>query len=193
MQLRALEFGVRRIHASLVAAAAVLLLAAVLAPNAGATSATANLTAGSLAFVSAPPAVAFSATLNGTNQNVTTNQPLDVSDATGSGNGWNVTGTSTTFTSGSHTIASTATTIPSAPTVACDTSVTCTVASPSITYPYSLPAATTAPTATEFFNAAANTGMGDQTVNTVWQLGIPGNTYAGNYASTWTLSLVSGP
>src|SRR5436305_1546174 len=68
------------------------------APQAGATSATASLTAGSLAFVSAPPAVSFSATLNGTNQTPTTTQALDIGDATGSGSGWDVTATSTTFT-----------------------------------------------------------------------------------------------
>jgi hypothetical protein len=193
MHQHAFRPGVSRVKAALAAGAAVLLLGALVAPKAGATSATANLTAGSLAFVSAPPAVSFSATLNGTNQAVTTTQPLDVSDATGSGNGWNITATSTLFTSGSHTIAATATTIPSQPTVGCDTNVTCTTATTNVTYPYSLPAAATAPTATELYNATANTGMGNQTVTPTWQLTIPGNTYAGNYTSTWTLSLVSGP
>jgi hypothetical protein len=193
MHLYAFRPGMRRVRVALAAGAAVLLLGALAAPKAGATSATANLTAGSLAFVSAPPAVSFTATLNGTNQAVPATQPLDVSDATGSGNGWNITATSTLFTSGAHTIAATATTIPSQPSVACDTNVTCTTATTNVTYPYSLPAAATAPTATEMFNATANTGMGDQTVTPTWTLTIPGNTYAGNYTSTWTLSLVSGP
>jgi len=193
MHLYAFRPGMRRVRVALAAGAAVLLLGALAAPKAGATSATANLTAGSLAFVSAPPAVSFTATLNGTNQAVPATQPLDVSDATGSGNGWNITATSTLFTSGAHTIAATATTIPSQPSVACDTNVTCTTATTNVTYPYSLPAAATAPTATQMFNATANTGMGDQTVTPTWTLTIPGNTYAGNYTSTWTLSLVSGP
>lgn len=193
MQPPALAPGLRRVLGVLAVGAAAALLFAVAAPRAGATSATANLTAGSLAFVSAPPAVTFSATLNGTNQNVTTTQPLDVGDATGSGNGWNVTATSTTFASGSHSLTATATTIPSAPSLACDTNVTCTTAVTNVTYPYSLPAASTAPTATELYNATANTGMGDQTVTPTWSLAIPGNTYAGSYSSTWTLSLVSGP
>ena len=169
------------------------LVALVTAGPAGATSATATLTAGSLAFVSAPPAVSFSATLNGANQTLTTTQALDVSDATGSGTGWNITSTSTTFNTGSHTLSTAATTVPTSPTVACDASVTCTTATPNVSYPYSLPAAATAPTATKLYNATANTGMGNQTVTPSWSLAVPGNAYAGSYTSTWTLSLVSGP
>src|SRR5271165_973254 len=87
---------------------------------ANAATATANLTAGTLGFVSAPPNVTFSDTLNGTNQTATSNQAIDVSDATGSGTGWNVTATSTTFTAGAHTLGTGATTIASTPSVACD-------------------------------------------------------------------------
>jgi len=170
-----------------------LLLAA--AP-AGATTAAETLTAGSLAFANAPANVTFPATpLNGSNNSVTAPQAFDIADATGSGAGWNITATSTTFTSGTHTLPTGATTIassPGAPT--CDTNVTCTVGgSTTVSYPYSLPAATTAPLATKMFNAPAGTGMGDQTVTPTWTLAIPANAYAGNYTSTWTLSLVSGP
>jgi hypothetical protein len=167
-----------------------------MAPSeASATSATATLNAGSLAFVSTPPAVSWTVTLNGSNQTPTTTQALDVGDGTGSGTGWDITATSTTFSccTGSHTLSTTATTIQSAPSIACDSSVTCTTATNSITYPYTLPAAGTAPTATKIYNAAANTGMGNQTVTPTWQLSVPANTYAGTYTSTWTLSLVSGP
>ncbi|MBV9214473.1 MAG: WxL domain-containing protein [Actinobacteria bacterium] len=163
------------------------------ASSAQATSATATLSAGSLAFVSAPPSVSFSATLNGQDQNPTTTQALDVGDATGSGSGWNITATSTTFTAGSHTLSNSATSVASAPSVACDSSVTCTTATTNVTYPYSLPAAGTAPTATKLFNATANTGLGNQTVTPTWKLAVPASTYAGTYTSTWTLSLASGP
>jgi hypothetical protein len=176
--------------AALVAAACVL---GAWAPVAGATSATATLSAGSLAFVSGPPAVSFTALLNGTNLAPIDAQALDVSDATGSGSGWNITATSTTFTTGSHTLATTATTIADAPTVACDALSTCTAATNSITYPYTLPAATSAPTATKLFDAAANTGIGNQTVTPTWTLSVPSGTLAGTYTSTWTFSLVSGP
>lgn len=166
------------------------------AAPAGATTASETVTAGSLGFASTPGSVTFPATtLNGQNKTVTASQPLDIADATGSGAGWNVTATSTLFTNGSHTLSSGAATIASAPSgPTCDTNVTCTVGSATtVSYPYSLPAAATAPTATKMFNAPAGTGMGDQTVTPTWTLAIPGNAYAGNYTSTWTLSLVSGP
>jgi WxL domain surface cell wall-binding len=175
------------------AGVAALAIGTVWAVPAGATSATANISAGSLAFVSAPPNVTFNDTLNGANQTVTSTQALDVADATGSGAGWNITATSTTFTTGSVTLSTTATTVQSAPTRACDAGSTCTLATNSVSYPYTLPAAASAPTATKVFNAAANTGQGDQTVTVTWQLAIPSNTVAGTYTSTWTISLVSGP
>jgi hypothetical protein len=172
----------------------VALATVVVAPtSAFASTATATLSAGSLAFVSAPGNITFSATLNGTDQTVTSNQGLDVGDATGAGTGWNITATSTTFTSGGHTLSTSATTVTSTPTVACDASVTCTTATNSVTYPYTLPAAGVAPTATKLFNAAANTGMGNQTVTAAWKLAVPASTFAGTYTSTWTISLVSGP
>ena len=161
--------------------------------TAGATTATATLAAGSLAFVSAPPSVAFSSTLTGLDQTSNTNQPLDVSDATGSGAGWNLTATSTTFTSGSHTMANNATTIGASPAQACDAGASCVLATNSVSYPYSLPAGATAPTATKLYNAATNTGQGDQTITPTWSLVFGAYAFAGSYTSTWTISLVSGP
>jgi hypothetical protein len=178
-----------------VAAAAITSLLLVAAP-AGATSASATLTAGSLAFANTPGAVNFpSVALNGTDKTVTAQQPLDIADATGSGAGWNITATSTLFKSGSNALPAGATTVGSTPAgPTCDSGVTCTPGgSTTVSYPYSLPAAATAPTATKLFNAPLATGMGDQTVTPTWTLGIPANAYAGNYTSTWTLSLVSGP
>ena len=158
-----------------------------------ATTGTATVSAGSLAFASSPPNVSFSATLNGLDQTISSAEAVDISDATGSGTGWNVTATSTTFTAGAKTLATSATTLSSAPTAACDSGATCTLATNAITYPYGLPAGATAPTATKVFDAAANSGMGNQTVTPTWKLSIPANTLAGTYTSTWTISLVSGP
>jgi hypothetical protein len=184
----------RRIGLFTTLAASLGLLLGPTAP-ADATTATATLSAGSLAFITAPPAVSFSATLDGSDQTVSTTQALDVSDATGSGSGWNMTATSTTFatTSPVHTMSTSATTVGSSPTVACDAGSSCTLASNSVTYPYTLPAASSAPTATKMFNAAANTGLGNETVTPTWKLAVPASTFAGTYSSTWTLSLVSGP
>jgi hypothetical protein len=157
---------------------------------------TATISAGSLGFVSTPPNVTFSATLNGLDQTVNATQALDVGDATGSGTGWNLTATSTTFTTGGgtpHLLSTSATTVTGAPTDVCDASATCTLATNSVTYPYTLPAGASAPTATKMFNAAANTGLGNQTITPTWRLSVPANTFAGTYTSTWTISLVSGP
>jgi hypothetical protein len=73
----------------------------------------------------------------------------------------------------------------------CDT--TCTLASNSVGYPYTLPAGSTAPAATKLYNAAVNTGTGNQTVTPTYSVSIPANTYAGTYSSTWTFTLASGP
>jgi hypothetical protein len=177
--------------------AAVAIGAALLAAApAGATTASETLTAGSLGFASTPGNVNFPSTaLTGQDKSVTATQPLDIADATGSGAGWNITATSTLFKSGSYTLPTGATTIASAPNApTCDANVTCTPGgSTTVAYPYTLPAAATAPTATKLYNAPARTGMGDQTVTPTWKLAIPANAYAGNYASTWTLSLVSAP
>ena len=107
----------RRVAVGIAMAAAAGLVAAL---PAAATTGTATISAGSLAFVSSPPNVSWLATLNGLDQTPTTTQAIDVGDATGSGTGWNITATSTTFTAGSHTLSTSATTVTAAPTVACD-------------------------------------------------------------------------
>jgi len=178
------------VGAGLMAVAAAAMIA--LPATAFAISGTATITAGTLTFV-APASVAFAATLSGVDQSVTTTQTFDVHDATGSGAGWNITATSTTFTSGSHTLATTAVTEAVAPADTCDASTTCTLATTTVTYPYTLPAATTAPTATKIFNASANTGLGDQSAVSTMALDVPASTTAGTYTSTWTYSLVSAP
>jgi hypothetical protein len=180
----------KKLGAGIAAIGSLLMIAA----PAGATTASATLTAGSLGFASTPGNVTFpSATLNGQNKNLQATQPLDIADATGSGAGWNITATSTLFTSGSNTLPGGAfMNNPGAP--ACDANVTCTPAgTSSVAYPYFMPAGTSAPTATKLFSAPAGTGMGDQTLTPTWNLFVPGNAYAGNYSSTWTVSLVSGP
>ncbi len=188
-----MRFNLRTaVSAAAIAGAGMLLTVA----PAYATTASETLTAGSLGFVSAPANVTFpGVTLNGQNKTATVAQPFDVGDATGSGSGWNITATSTSFTTGTHTLPTNATTVASAPsTPTCDAGVTCTQGgATTVSYPYTLPAAAIAPTATKMYNAPANTGMGDQTVTPTWTLTIPANSYAGSYSSTWTLSLVSGP
>jgi putative surface cell wall-binding protein len=158
-----------------------------------AATATATVKGGTLGFVSAPANTGFNVSLTGNDAVTTATQTFDVGDATGSGSGWNITATSTTFTAGSRSLSPTSVTVPAVPTVACDSGASCTVATNGVNYPYTLPAGATAPTATKIFNAAANTGLGNQTVTLVLTLAVPANTFAGNYSSTWTYTLVSGP
>ncbi len=157
------------------------------------TAGTATITGGTLTL--APPTTAnFAATLNGSDQDVTASQLFDVWDDTGSGAGWNITATSTTFTTGTHVLAATSVTISSTPTVTLDGGAgTGIVGTTNVSYPYTLPAGGTAPTATKLFNAMAGSGTGHQTVTATMHLAVPRATYAGVYTSTWTYSLVSGP
>jgi WxL domain surface cell wall-binding len=158
-----------------------------------AATATATVTGGTLGFVSAPANTGFNVSLTGRDLVSTATQTFDVGDATGSGAGWNITATSTTFTAGFHSLLPTAATVQAVPTMGCDSGASCTVATNAVNYPYTLPAGATAPTATKIFSAAANTGLGNQIVTLVLTLAIPANTFAGNYSSTWTYTLVSGP
>lgn len=156
-------------------------------------TATGTVTAGSLAF-SATDAPVFSATLNGTDQDVTDTIDIDVNDARGSGAGWSLSITSTQFkTSGQdpRTLSTSAAAITGA-TVACDAG-TCTAPTNSTSYPVGVPAGTQAPTAAEFFAAAADSGMGDFTIRPTLRLRVPANTYAGTYTSTITITNGTAP
>lgn len=150
----------------------------------------ATITGGNLTM-SAADAPTVSATLNGTNQTVTDQFTIDLNDARGSGAGWNLQITSTTFTDGSHSLSTSAASITAVSSL-CDQG-TCTAPTNSVGYPLTIPADTVAPTAVAFFNAALNTGMGDFTVTPTFSLSVPANTYAGTYNSTITITAASGP
>ena len=164
---------------------------------ADASTATSTIDGGTLSFVSAPGNVSFSSTLDGTNQVANSQQTFDVGDSTGSGAGWNITSTSTTFAStvGGHTLANNSVSIQAigVPSATCDALSTCTTAINNVSYPYALPADTVAPSASKMFNADVDSGLGNQHLTPTWSLALPANTYAGTYQSTWTFSLVSGP
>ena len=162
----------------------------------GSGTSTAVLDAGVLSFAATPVNLTFPAlSLDGSNQSATASLPLDIADATGSGAGWNVTITSTQFSSGSATLPATATSVNAMPSASCDPNASCTPAtfSSALSYPVTVPAGSTAPSATRLFSAAADSGMGDQTLSPAFILAVPANAAAGVYSSDWTLSLVSGP
>ena len=105
--------------------------------------------------------------------------------------GWNLTATSTTFTSGTHKLPTTASQI----TGVTETAGTgqCSAPSNQISYPVTVPAATAAPSAVKIYDAAAGTGAGPANVAMTASLNVPGNARSGTYTSTWTLTLSSGP
>jgi hypothetical protein len=168
----------------------VLATAAVAAANNITTTGT--VTGAGSVSLSTGATASFSDTLDGTDQTVTYQLPLTVVDARGTGGGWNMTVTSTQFTTGTRTLATSAssmTTVASA----CNAGSTCTSPTNALTLPIAVPAGVTAPTAVKFFNSAANTGMGAFTVTPTVSVTIPGNAYAGSYASTVTVAIAAGP
>jgi len=172
---------------------------------------TLNITAGSLTLTS-PASLTWGASLNGTNQSVVDATPADqqltVNDATGSGAGWHVTTSATTFTNGAYTLPDigslvttgsvtsiSATTAPTATCVA-----TCTVPTNTTIYPVAITKAASAPTAVTTYDTAVATGVGQVVLggstnaNPVgWWVNVPANVRAGAYISTITQAVVSAP
>lgn len=164
---------------------------AALAQSTGTSTGTAAITGGALTLGTVS-AASFSGTLNGLNQVFTSSNSAAVTDATGTGNGWNLTITGTQFTTGDttpRTLPTSALQITGV-TAAATSGSTATAPSNSVTHPLTVPVGATA---AKFYNAAANSGMGAFTLTTSYNLSIPAATYAGTYSSTLTVSLISGP
>ena len=180
-------------------AAAVLTVAALGWSQAAGAATTANPTvtgtvAGGALSVATSAAPTFSANLALGDSTPTYTLPLTAVDTTGTGAGWNLTITSTQFTTGGgtpHTLAANASTITGVPSPVCVPHLH--HPTNAVTYPVSVPAAATAPTAVKFFNAAANTGLGSFTVTPTVGVFVPAASFAGSYSSTLTVSIVSGP
>jgi hypothetical protein len=156
---------------------------------------TGNINAGALAFTSSA-APSFSVNLDGSDQSPTYNIPSVAEDSRGSGDGWNVTITSTRFETGgtpNRTLSNSASWA-TAVSVSCLSGQTCTDPSNSISYPLAIPAGATPPTAVKLYNAAVDTGRGEfDPFSPTIQVGVPANTYAGTYTSIVSLAIVSGP
>jgi hypothetical protein len=176
--------------------ATVSLLAALAPQSALAASATVtgSVNAGTLSIsTSATPS--FSVTLDGTDKTGSYTVPTTVTDATGGGAGWNLTITSTQFTTGGgspKTLATNASSLTGV-TSSCAGGSTCTNPTNSVTYPVAVPAGSSPPSAVKYFNAALNTGAGQFTNTPTVSVSVPANSYAGSYSSTLTLAAVSGP
>ncbi len=161
-----------------------LVLAAVAV--AGTVTATATVTGAGALSLSHGTTASVTDTLDGTDQSVNYTLPLTMNDLRGSGAGWNLTMTSTTFNDGAGHV-------PGSDFGFLDricgerlarAGGACTNPTNAISYPLTFPAAATAPAAVKVFNAGANTGMGRFTVTPSINVSIPGNSYAGSYAST---------
>ena len=177
-------------------ALAVMALLGVVAQAASAATATVtgSVTPGSLSIAtSATPS--FSATLDGTDQSKTYTVATTVADARGSGAGWNLTITSTQFTTGGGTpslLPTNASTLTGV-TNACSSGSTCVSPTNTTTYPVAVPAGSSPPTAVKYFNAGTTTGRGKFDNTPSVNVAVPATTDAGSYSSTLTLAAVTGP
>ena len=112
---------------------------------------------GSLSLAAPSTMTLPSATLTGGNSSVSTTSVLTPDDETGSLLGWDITATSTTFTNGGgKSLPTTAATITGATSAAATDN--CSLPTNSVSYPLTVPAGGTPPTAVKVFNAAAASG-----------------------------------
>ena len=137
----------------------------------------------------------FSVTITGADLTPTYNEALTVTDTrTTPTAGWNLTITSTTLTTGApvHTLSTTASQVNSVAVGTC-TGGACVAPVNAIAFPVAVPAGSTAPTAVKFYDTSAAHGEGVYPITPTIRVAVPGNSFAGSYSSTLTISLVSGP
>jgi len=131
--------------------------------------------------------------LNGIDQTVSYTLTFSLNKVNAAG--WNVTITSTQFTTDSpvQTLATAASSVTGV-TEVCTAGQTChTMPLNVVTYPVAVPAGIPAPTAVKFYNASANSGFGTFDISTAINITVPANAYIGTYTSTITLAYVTGP
>jgi hypothetical protein len=164
-----------------------LALAAATAALAGTITTTATVSGTAGISLNLPSNPTVTDTLDGTDQSVSYAPILGIVDARGSGAGWNLQISATTFSDGSgHTLAQGQV---GSVAQACKAGSTCTVAtSTGISYPLTI-----GTVAAKVFSAALNTGLGKIDVTPTINVAIPGNAYAGSYTSTVTLAATTGP
>jgi hypothetical protein len=132
----------------------------------------------------------FSVMLNGNDQSGSYTIPLTVDNsAVGvSLTGWNLTVSTTQYTTGGGKTLSAAASTITGVTSACSGTCASTPTN-SVAYPLAVPVGSTV----KFFNAAAATGIGTFTVTPSVTVAVPANAYAGSYTSTLTIALATGP
>jgi hypothetical protein len=146
--------------------------------------------------LSSSAAPSFSVTLNGQDQHPTYRMDLTVdnSDPGQTLAGWNLTISTTRFTTGGARPKTLSTNASSITGVSFECAVALPLCTSDPTNSVAYPIAVTAGSApVKFFNAAAKTGTGTFTVAPTVQVAIPANAYAGTYSSTLTMTLATGP
>ncbi len=133
-----------------------------------------------LTFGTAP---SFNVSLDGTDQTVAFSFTMTVAGGTNSG--WNITASATQFTASGNTLGYP--TVTGVPAGAC-TGSSCTNAVNLSTYPIALTG-----TAQKIFSDQAGAGKGSIPLTANMTMAVGGNAFAGAYASTLTLTIVSGP
>jgi hypothetical protein len=149
-----------------------------------------TITSGSLSE-SAGATYSFTGTPGST---ITYTMPFTANDLTGAHVGWKLSITSTTLTGSAGTLPNNASTILGT-TASCSVNGTCSDATltNSITGAVPLPAASTAPSAVQFFGTNTNTGAGTYTVTPTISVVLPGGLAAGGLSSVVTLTIAAGP
>jgi alpha-tubulin suppressor-like RCC1 family protein len=161
--------------------------------------------------LTSPSSLTWAVTANGSNQSVVDSnsgdQQFTAADLTGSGAGWHITVSATTFTSGTHTLpnagaadftGSTTSLASTAPSATCVGS--CTLPTDTTTYPVAITTATSSPSTYTVYDTSAGTGEGTMTIggssaaNPIgWWVQVPASASSGSYTSTVTLEMVSAP
>lgn len=173
---------------------------------------TASASFGTILTLTPPTSLSWSTSLGARTKRVAdttaADEQLEVNDETGSGAGWSVSVSATTFVDGAYQLADSGTfylngstsnfNSANVPTASCLSS--CTLPTDSVTYPVAITTAPSAPVAVEIYNAALSSGKGDiliggsNAANPIgWWVVVPATAYAGTYTSTVTISLSSGP
>jgi WxL domain surface cell wall-binding len=129
-------------------------------------------------------APSFTDTLSGSDQTVSYQPNLTVTDARGTGAGWHLTVAATALSDGTHSLSQSITGVNES----CVSGSTCTLPTNSVSLPVSM-----ASSGSSFYSSASGYGLGKVAVNPTVSVAIPGNSYAGSYSSTVTFATVAGP
>lgn len=140
-----------------------------------------------------PSTISFgSNAITGVDQQRPAQTNVIVDDQSSEHAGWRLSATSTTFTNGNgDTLPTTASRVTDA--TATTRPGNCALPTSTVTYPQTIPAGVTAPTAATIYSAAPGTGAGPVNLGLDLTLHHPANTRIGLYTSAWTFTVSTGP